>query len=450
MMQVSSFISNFKRIYKKTLIVIEIVAFISALLIINRILSFLLISDSSSYTRVTLHELYGQDNIDVLFLGSSHCYRSLDPAITDEIFEANTFNAGTSSQNLDGSYTLLVEAGKNNNLQRVYVEMYYSIAGTTYKERTEMTSTYIISDYMHPSLNRFFYLINAGAPECLINSFIPARRNWYKIFDGMYVINTVSSKLEDSYRRFEYPVGTGEYYAGKGYVASTEQLKGGFSNKGHYGEIPANIFSEDDLKYLDKIINYCRKNNIEVTFFTAPMPDFRLVDIGNYDEYISQMNEFTAKYDVEYFDFNLCKKNYFSYQSDYFKDNSHLNALGAEKFSKIFANFFNGNISEEDLFYSSYAEKADEQGMQMYGIIYSVEEDEGEKRIILEPVCSKEKAVYATVLKKAEDEENYEEVQVMQPLEDIVIPEGEKGELHIHCYSDQKSEKRKNEIVIPY
>lgn len=450
MMQVSSFISNFKLMYKKIIIIIRLIAFLAVLLIMNRILCFLLISDSSSYTRVTLHELYDEDNIDVLFLGSSHCYRSLDPAITDKIFDANTFNAGTSSQSLDGSYALLVEAGKNNNLKRVYVEMYHSIAGETYKERTEMTSTYIISDYMHPSLNKYSYLINAGASECLINSFIPARRNWHKMFESMYVVNTVSDKLEDSYRNFDYPVGVEEYYAGKGYVASTKQLKGGFSNKGHYGEISANTFSEDDLKYLDKIINYCRKNNIEVTFFSAPMPDFRLVDIGNYDEYISQMNEIAAQYDVEYFDFNLCKESYFSYQSDYFKDDSHLNALGAEKFSEIFADFFNKNISEEDLFYSSYAEKIGEQGIRIYGMIYSVEEDEGEKRISLQPVCSGGDSVYATILKKAEDDEDDEKMQAVLPSEDLVVPKEEKGELHIYCYSDLIGEEKENEVVIPY
>ena len=42
---------------------------------------FLLVDDVHSYSRVMLQELYRDaGNIDTLFLGSSHCYRSVDPA----------------------------------------------------------------------------------------------------------------------------------------------------------------------------------------------------------------------------------------------------------------------------------------------------------------------------------------------------------------------------------
>ena len=58
----------------------------------------LLVDDTQSYTRLMMHEFYGQKNIDVLFVGSSHCYAALDPSVTDEAFAANTFNAGSSLQ----------------------------------------------------------------------------------------------------------------------------------------------------------------------------------------------------------------------------------------------------------------------------------------------------------------------------------------------------------------
>ena len=45
---------------------------------------FLLVDDVHSYSRVMLQELYADaGNIDTLFLGSSHCYRSVDPAQVD-------------------------------------------------------------------------------------------------------------------------------------------------------------------------------------------------------------------------------------------------------------------------------------------------------------------------------------------------------------------------------
>ena len=45
---------------------------------------FLLVDNVHSYSRVMLQELYRDaGNIDTLFLGSSHCYRSVDPAAVD-------------------------------------------------------------------------------------------------------------------------------------------------------------------------------------------------------------------------------------------------------------------------------------------------------------------------------------------------------------------------------
>ena len=58
---------------------------------------FLLVDDVHSYSRVMLQELYADaGNIDTLFLGSSHCYRSVDPAAVDAALGTHSFNAGSS------------------------------------------------------------------------------------------------------------------------------------------------------------------------------------------------------------------------------------------------------------------------------------------------------------------------------------------------------------------
>ena len=36
-------------------------------------LDYLVVDDSTSYTRLMEHEFYGQDQIDILCLGASHC-----------------------------------------------------------------------------------------------------------------------------------------------------------------------------------------------------------------------------------------------------------------------------------------------------------------------------------------------------------------------------------------
>ena len=177
---------------------------------------YILISDSTSYTRLMMHQLYNpEDNIDVLFVGSSHVYRAFIPKITDKEFGAYTFNAGSSSQFMDGSLAVIKEADKGNDIKHVFLELYYGVvSGGTYEERTGLTSTYILSDYMPMSLNKIQFLTHASSKEYWINSFLIAKRNWIYFFDSNYVKDVILSKQTEQYKNYIYPKKDGdiEYY----------------------------------------------------------------------------------------------------------------------------------------------------------------------------------------------------------------------------------------------
>ena len=64
---------------KKFKIAVKPICFILIFCLLNKLFSFLAVDDTDSFTRIMMHEFYHPDsNIDVLFLGASHCYRSLD------------------------------------------------------------------------------------------------------------------------------------------------------------------------------------------------------------------------------------------------------------------------------------------------------------------------------------------------------------------------------------
>lgn len=452
MMQVNLFISNFRK-YKDNIMFSGLaILFVILFGVSNRLFSYFALDDDSSYTRITMHELYGQDeNIDILFLGSSHCYRALNPEITDSIFEANTFNGGTSAQCLDGSYAILVEADKNNDLQTVYLEMYYAVQGKEYKKRTEMTSTYIISDYMRPSFNKFCYLINASDKEYWMNGFMPVVRNRNQLMEKGYLKDILMEKSKASYRNYEYLSQNDEKYQGKGYVARYSSIENnGFSHEGEWTAISEEKFTNDDIKSIQNIIDYCEKNQIELVLFSSPMPDYLLTGAGNYDNYIDQVERIADEYGIKYYDFNLTKEEYFPNQSTYFADNSHLNVYGAQKFSELFAMFFTGKLSKEETFYASYEEKMKKAPAQVYGIVYDIEENEKEKEISIIPICNKNPDIYCTIYKKADDSEKYLEIETLATLQNVTVPLHERGELRIYFYSDPLGENMTNEIHINY
>ncbi len=358
------------------------ILFCAILIGCGKFFRYILIDDTTSYTRITFHEMYEQDNIDVLFVGSSHCYRSFVPKILDETIGANTFNGGTSSQDLDGSYMIIKEAARYYNIEHIYLELYYNCAfNPKYKSRTDMTQTYIISDYLRPSLDKVLYLLNASTNDHYPNSFILARRNWSKIFDADYVRELIAKKGTDLYKNYEYVTEKTEWYSGKGYVSnpSTVEDWNYFSTIG-WCNINFNYVSEDWVHSLKSIIAFCDRMGIPLTLVSAPMSNFMLAGIENYDEYMEVVQSIIAGTDVDYYDFNLCKEEYFPNTSHLFKDEHHMNCYGAEEFSRLFADFINGEIPEDELFYGSYHEKLAHLEPTVFGISYhDGKDDSGEQ-----------------------------------------------------------------------
>lgn len=330
--------------------------------------NWLLIDDTRSYTRLMMHEFYRQDNIDVLFVGSSHSYVSLDPWITDNIFGLNTFNAGSALQAQDASFALIREAVEKYDVQQIFMEMYYLMMDNDeYREREQMTGTYIISDYMRPSINKLRFLLNASSPKYYVNSFIPARRSWEKLLNPTYIVDLISRKMAPAYRNFD-PV---DDYVMKGFVEqeTTVTAEWLLDNAG-FDRIHTENASADWLKTIREIIAYCEKKNVRLTLYSAPMTLFQTAGAGNYDDYIALITSLTAGTNTRYVDFNLCREEYFNQSLELFADAGHLNSKGAEQFSRIFAQYFTGQLTDQQLFYNSMAEKIAAHGPDILGLSF--------------------------------------------------------------------------------
>ena len=76
MMWVRSFILHFSRA----------VVFAAVVIMITVVMDYLYVDDTDEFARAMLHELYGeQENIDRLYVGSSHVFCDIDPFVLDEI-----------------------------------------------------------------------------------------------------------------------------------------------------------------------------------------------------------------------------------------------------------------------------------------------------------------------------------------------------------------------------
>ena len=381
------------------------------------------------YTRIMEHELYSsEENIDLLMLGSSHIYWQYDPEIIDEYLGVHSFNAGTSAQQFDTGYALLVEAGKRNDIKTVIFEICSSRKGVILSDRQDLSQIYIVSDYMHMGLNKIRYLLNASGPERYVNSFFPLLRNKQNYLDRGYITNVIRRKLSKEYRSYSFPdepAESGTRYIGRGYLERSTCIPDeDWKTEEVTPPVKDDMFSEDEKKSLMDTVNYCREHGIKLILVSTPLTDFNLAQFGNYDTGREQIVRFAEENDLEFYDFNLCRPEYFTCESDKFFDRSHMNRKGAVEYSRLLGRFFSGEISEDELFYDSYADKLKDMGNRVFGLKYTTEETDKEKIMHLEPIASAEFPVYVNAtITSADGKETA--VLEKQLLEDIRLDKGE-------------------------
>lgn len=323
--------------------------------------NYLLLDDSQSYTRLTMHELYEtEENIDTLFLGSSHCFRAYDPQLFTELTGKTSFNLGSSAQNYDTSYYLLREAAKEHDIKTVYLDMHYKFLFIG-KEGRDLVQANIISDYMHLSFNKLEFLLQTSESRQLTNRLFPFRREWKKLGDIPYLRDVFEKKQTRAYKNYEPVIAEQEYYAGKGFVYSEQALDAGsITWWDKFGPVAEDMDSHETytISYIEKIVEFCREENIRLIFVTAPSFDQYLDVVGPYDLAYNYIKAMAEHYEVPYLDFNLCKEEYLNLKEDSFMDVDHLNGKGAGELTTLLARLDSGRVDIDEYFNPCYDEKS--------------------------------------------------------------------------------------------
>lgn len=388
MIHKSLFISSFKKKCKR------ICGVIAVIIVLEWVISVLnyIYTDYSYYnwSRILWHNYYKEEeNIDYLYLGSSHVYCDLNPFLLDELNGENNFNLSTDSQKLNGSYYLLREADKDHDLKHVYVELYYvqSIgkSGNFLTSEGGRVSNWRNTDFMKNSFNRLEYMWTMSSLEFYIDTLFPFVRYRDKCFDVDYIRSQVEYKQTEEYQNYRYYKCVEETeepyvveYRDKGYNYTTKAMSEGSLKKEFTKQdcLIENPLADDAEEYLRKILSYCKKNDIEVTLFSSPMTEVHiLASKGNYDNYVNQIRSIAEEYDVVYYDFNLCNEEYFALEMDSFRDLHHMNGKGADLFTEFFWKVMEGNEEKNEIyFYDSWTEKTDG---KIYGLLQREQNEEG-------------------------------------------------------------------------
>lgn len=347
--------------------------------------------------RVLFRSFYAQkDNVDYVFLGSSHVYSDVNPYLLDDINGGINFNMSTPGQSWKDTYYLLKEVAKRNDLRHVYLECYHGCdveyeswnkeskqyeVGDFIDKPEQYGRSWIISYYMKYGLNQVMIQMKASDLNHLLENIFPFVRYREKLFDWEYIENNIAYKKTDEYLDCKWksrdnvePDGTvwNAIAYPKGWVWSDGKL---FDQEKLFPidrDLEKYAIGEKSEKYIRKTIEFCEENNIDVTMFISPIFDTQLLSTGNYDNYVSQIRSIANEYNVDFYDFNLIKSDYLDIkEGKYYVDIGHLNAAGASIFTPMLWEILSGTASENaDIFFDTYAEKLQEGPLVQYGLYY--------------------------------------------------------------------------------
>lgn len=286
-----------------------------------------------------------KDSIDVLAVGSSHVIKGFSALELYENYGISAYGLGTEQQSLMNSFAWVKESLKYQDEKIVLLETHM------FFEETPEPQNRKGMDNMKFSLNKM---------ECAY--YDSKERNSFENFVSlMFPITRYHSRWSEVWSsKGEKNTGYPNY---RGYSFSNE-----ICGNQDYKTLDETITEEEPLfwEYEDillKMINYCKKKNIELILYKGPDMDW---DMKRHNTVKRIANE----NDITFFDFNLkelSEEIEFNYANDCEYLN-HTNIFGAEKVSNYLGKYLSEKYEIEDKRENQEYEYLEKQAKQ-YGYI---------------------------------------------------------------------------------
>lgn len=244
---------------------------------------------------------YDRDgNYDLIFIGSSHAYRSYDPRIFDK-YNINSFNMGTSGQSLESSLIVLKKIVNKSNVKNILLEI----------DRTQLSGTI--------ETNESGFDIAYNAPTYLV-----VFEYVLRFYDWRF-INLLSYKLFTESHQLVYKDTT---YLQRGYSIKQDSAKCSYFI---YNE--AKPLSTEKLNVLEDIIKLTKANDINLIVASQPMP--KGYSQQEHNCFLNYIKPLLNQYNIEHFDYTF---NSTFKTGAHFFDHSHLNQSGVNIYDSLLLN----------------------------------------------------------------------------------------------------------------
>lgn len=268
-----------------------------------------------------------KNSLDVIFMGNSDVYRGVSPITLWDEYGIASYNYVSSGQRMWTAYYMLVESLKYQKPELIVLNM-----DSAFNESQSSESNYRkVFDNMKLSKNK----IDAITDPVFQNK----KSEIFSYIFPIYRFHSRWSELETkdftkAFKRTKFD------YKG---LDLTVDVKPYTKNDYMQRDTTEKQIGEKCDKYLNKIINICKENNIQLLLIELPSADSWSQDLSN------KTTEFAKQHELEFIDLNLLLNEMdFSWQTDTADGGDHLNVYGAEKVSKYLGKILKENYSIKD------------------------------------------------------------------------------------------------------
>lgn len=285
-------------------------------------------SSATIWSKKERKELEG--TIDTVYCGTSLAYYAFNPEILDAKLGSSSFNLATASQPYMGMYYLLQETAEKNPLKQVYIAISLK---SLMREEQDIHNYVSAFENMCSWKWKLKYLFDINQEEVWISSLLYSTQ-----VDSYLAPDTVKKNLKNKLFVRTEP----KNYGGRGLrLARTvfegrEEEENTEVNTWNVKDEATDINAEAVI-YLQKIVDFCNAEGIELTFIAPPYSQVYVDGAGDYDGFHQYVQKKADEWGVEFYDFVLYKERPALFTNEVFRDQKHLNITGGKLFSNILA-----------------------------------------------------------------------------------------------------------------
>lgn len=274
------------------------------------------------------YKMLPENSLDVLFLGTSHTFCTVDPNLIWNDVGVTTYNLASSAQDMNATLFYLKEALKTQQPKVVFVEM----RGAALSNGTEERWNRLAYDNMPLSVEKLKAVSKSKNENETVFSYIfPI----FRYHNRWKVLNKDDfSYIADGQNK--------DHFSLNGFYIRQNITPVTFEK---YDEAPPEKWTgiADDVK--DAIIQMktlCDEKEIDLVLWKAPSPMWR-----NY--YRNAIRKLASENDLVYLDLHDCITEMgIDFQTDFLDANSHMNFSGAKKTTKYLVRWLLNNYEFED------------------------------------------------------------------------------------------------------